>query len=400
MNLALDVTTLSFMSAVMFSILTFLLWVLWFGHRDEPATLYWASSYSAAFLALLLVMLRGTIPDVFSIVTANSMAMLCYCLSWWGNDLFFGRKPKYVFTIGLLICFVAANLYFTEVDNDLHARIIIYSACAIALALVNAFVVTRRPEIGMRLPQMLVATAYVVLAGFNVARLYATLRHGQGITIFDNVALNMLNFLLPAACCCISAFAWSLMVNQRLRRRLAEIVRLDSLTRLLNRPALDEAAAQEISRCLRHHKPLSLLKLDLDHFKQFNDQYGHKLGDKLLRQVVDTVRPLLRREDHFARSGGDAFSVLLPETPADGAYLMAERIRRAVERITMTLEDGTALRSAVSIGIATLDAQNSDLDWERLAIRADAALYEAKRRGRNCVVAAAGDAGLTLSAML
>jgi diguanylate cyclase (GGDEF)-like protein len=400
MNIALDVTTLSFMSAVMFLILTLLLWILWYGHRDEPATLYWASSYSAAFLALLLVMLRGRVPDILSIVTANSMAMLCYCLSWWANDLFFGRKPKYILSIGLLILFVAANLYFTVVDHDVRVRVAVYSATATALALTNAYVVTRRPEIGMRLLQMLVATAYVVLAGFNVARFYATMRQSQGVPLFENSVLNMLNFMLPAACCCISAFAWSLMVNQRLRQRLAETVRLDSLTRLLNRQALDDTAAQEISRCLRHQKPLSLLKLDVDHFKQFNDQHGHIQGDILLRRVVDTVRPHLRREDHFARSGGDAFSVLLPETPAEGAYLLAERIRQAVDKMTVTLEDGVILRGTTSIGIATLDEQNRDLDWERLATRAEAALYEAKRRGRNRVVAASGDAGLTLSATL
>ncbi len=398
MILTLDVATLSFMSVIMFGILALLTWMLWHGHRDETAIAYWASGLTSSALGLGLLVLRGQIPDLLSIVASNYLLLLSHCLSWWGTDRFFGRRPNRAFGLIFIGTLTLLIFYFSVLRNEMAMRILIMSCGFVLLGLTNAYATARISERGMRLPQMLVATAFVMLAALNVARFYATLKAPGGATMFDNVALNALNFLLPPVSCCFAVFGWTLMVNQRLRLRLAETVRLDGLTRILNRAALDEAAAQEVSRCQRHRKPLSMLMLDIDRFKQINDQHGHKAGDDVLRQVVENIRRHLRREDHFGRYGGDEFVLLLPETPAEGAKLLAERIRRAISGRKLELGNDS-LTVTTSIGVATMDAA-SDADWEQLAMRADAALYEAKRQGRNRVVSAAGDAGLTLSATL
>lgn len=398
MILTLDVATLSFMSVIMFAILALLIWMLWYGHRDESAIAYWALGLTSSAVGLGLLVLRGQIPDLLSIVLSNYLLLLSHCWCWWGTDRFFGRRPNHAFGLIFVGTLALLIFYFSILRNDMATRILIMSCGFTLLSLANAYATARTSERGMRVPQMLVATAFIILAALNVARFYATVKAPGGATIFDNAALNALNFLLPPVSCCFAVFGWTLMVNQRLRMRLAETVRLDGLTRILNRAALDEAAAQEVSRCQRHGKPLSMLMLDIDRFKQINDQYGHKAGDDVLRQVVENMRRHLRREDHFGRYGGDEFVFLLPETPTEGGKLLAERIRRAISG--RKLELGTeSVTVTASIGVATIDCR-SDVDWEQLAMRADAALYEAKRQGRNRVVSAAGDAGLTLSATL
>ncbi len=398
MAITLDVTTLSVMSVIMFGILTLLAWMLWHGHREEPATLFWAAGLTLASLGLCLLVLRGRIPDLLSIAGSNYLLLLCSCLCWWGTDRFFERRPRYAFGLTLATTLAALIVYFSVLHNAIGMRILIMSAGLTVLSLAHAFAITRSARQQMRLPQMLAATAFVVLAALNMARFHAALKAPASATLFDDVALNALNFLLPPICCCFALFGWTLMVTQKLRLRLAETVRRDGLTGILNRAALDETAAQEMSRCQRHHKALSMLMLDIDLFKQINDRHGHKAGDLVLLQVVQNVRRHLRREDHFGRYGGDEFIVLLPETPAEGARLLAERVRRAIAGRKVELP-GDSLTVTASIGVASTDI-DGDLDWDRLTIRADAALYEAKRRGRNRVVNAAGDAGLTLSGSL
>ncbi len=400
MNIHLDVTTLSFMSVVVMLILTALMWFLWHSHRDERATLLWALSITSAVFAIGFVILRGQIHDMLSIAVANTLAIVAYSLVWWGNDEFFRRAPRYVFGGILLALFFAFQVYFALLDPDLRTRVLIYTGASVGFALACAESVTRRPEAGMRVQQILLAGVFLMLAAFNMVRFYVTWRSPHSSEIFDPGPLNMLNFILPPLGAVVAAFAWALMVNQRLRARMADLIRQDALTRVLNRVGIDEIGQQEVARYMRHRKPLSIIIVDLDSFKALNDRHGHRAGDALLCEVVASVRDLLRREDHIGRTGGDELTLIVPETPRQGGELLAERVRRAVAASQYKTEAGEMLSSSGSVGLATLDEESGDLTWEELVNRADAALYEAKRLGRNRVVVAPGDAGLTLAAML
>jgi diguanylate cyclase (GGDEF)-like protein len=152
----------------------------------------------------------------------------------------------------------------------------------------------------------------------------------------------------------------------------------DSLTGLLNRRYLQERLSEEIQRSKRHHFPMSLLMLDVDNFKSYNDTYGHLAGDAALRIVASILKDNLRGDDVAARYGGEEFAVLLPQTSSEEASVIAERIRMQIERTPFPHRHITA-----SIGIAkTTPDVNSpdDIIWA-----ADRALYEAKDRGRNNV---------------
>lgn len=158
----------------------------------------------------------------------------------------------------------------------------------------------------------------------------------------------------------------------------------------------DERLAAEISRCRRERAPLSLLLLDVDHFKPFNDHYGHLAGDDCLREVAGVIRHIAthRGGDFAARYGGEGFAVLLPNTPGDGALQVAERLRDAVAAMEREHAASPLGHLTLSIGLTTLDPEDSITTAESLVGRADEALYGAKEGRRDRVVAApAGDAG-------
>jgi diguanylate cyclase (GGDEF)-like protein/PAS domain S-box-containing protein len=157
----------------------------------------------------------------------------------------------------------------------------------------------------------------------------------------------------------------------------------DGLTGLLNRRSFDESLANEARRASRDHHPLSLLMVDIDCFKQYNDTYGHQKGDECLRRVADALNAALwRAGDAAARYGGEEFAVILPDTSRLGAAAVAERMRAAVIRLGIPHTASTASdRVTVSVGGATIDA--STITADALLTAADAALYRAKHAGRN-----------------
>ncbi len=157
----------------------------------------------------------------------------------------------------------------------------------------------------------------------------------------------------------------------------------DGLTGVHNRRHLLEFLEREVARCRRHGHPLSLLLLDVDHFKRVNDDRGHLAGDEVLRGLARLVAPMARREDCLARYGGEEFVLALPETALEGARLLAERIRRQVEELELR-HDGRPVRVTISGGVAELLPEMEGPT--ALLAAADALLYRAKAEGRNRIV--------------
>jgi two-component system cell cycle response regulator len=167
--------------------------------------------------------------------------------------------------------------------------------------------------------------------------------------------------------------------------RLEQLAQTDPLTQLLNRRALTERISAEMERALRYDATLALLMIDLDHFKKVNDNYGHLVGDDVLRDVGQLLLETIRGSDIVARYGGEEFLMLLPETDDTGAQAFAERIREAVQLHPFNGgAGGTALALTTSIGVAVYPAARIE-SVEDLLARADAALYRAKADGRNRV---------------
>jgi diguanylate cyclase (GGDEF)-like protein len=185
---------------------------------------------------------------------------------------------------------------------------------------------------------------------------------------------------------CILKFISQDSVEARYHEEIYQLATHDPLTELYNRRHFTEMADKEIARAIRHRRPLALCILDVDLFKPVNDRYGHNSGDEVLRRIGALVRQHARGEDLPARIGGEEFALLLPECSLGAATAFAERLREAVAAASFA-PGGEPTRITVSIGIATLGEGRHDRP--SLMAAADAALYRAKREGRNRVCAQA-----------
>jgi diguanylate cyclase (GGDEF)-like protein len=171
----------------------------------------------------------------------------------------------------------------------------------------------------------------------------------------------------------------------RTLNNLSSLAHRDPLTGLYNHRVFVETLQRELSRGQRSGTPVGLLFADLDHFKLVNDQYGHLVGDEVLKEFARRARDVARRSDLVARYGGEEFTLLAPEADPGGLAIMAERLRLAMERPCRTSKEKVTV--TVSIGGAVYDpASQAEPNHNRLLARADAALYRAKNAGRNQVV--------------
>lgn len=174
-------------------------------------------------------------------------------------------------------------------------------------------------------------------------------------------------------------------------RRLMQLSEVDELTNLYNRRSMERFIKEEWERHKRNGRPLSLLYIDIDYFKQYNDTYGHHEGDQVLIRVGNILQHYARRtSDMAARFGGEEFAIILPETDNESAVALAEKVRTSVQALKITHEGSEAAKMVTaSIGVATRVPDES-ADLSALKIEADKALYAAKSQGRNCVVNSAG----------
>ncbi len=193
---------------------------------------------------------------------------------------------------------------------------------------------------------------------------------------FAEKELNRLEELL---CLLVYPLRNALLYEEALKKAMH-----DPLTGALNRAALDTMLDKEIDLAHRHENPLSVLMIDIDHFKDINDNHGHSMGDKVLRSLVDGLKGHIRNSDVLFRYGGEEFTIMLNNTSVEGAHLLAQRIRSGIEQMTH-IYDGIVIQLTISIGMASLESNETA---NQLLERSDSALYAAKKFGRNCVIQA------------
>ena len=217
----------------------------------------------------------------------------------------------------------------------------------------------------------------VVVVALSTEHIFSNWRHTTSLigsaTLLLCLGLLWLTWLLTR----------ELRLRQHAEHELAALASTDPLTGLANRRMLDKTLDLEWRRAQRAGTPLSLIMIDIDHFKAFNDSYGHQAGDEALRQVAQAIKVNVRRPaDLAARYGGEEFAVVLVDTDAAGTRLLAEKIRLAVEQMEPAHQANTL---TVSLGACTRYAKPGD-DQQELLNTADKALYQAKKRGRNRVM--------------
>ena len=205
-------------------------------------------------------------------------------------------------------------------------------------------------------------------------------------TLFSFVGLANLWLM----CLLMGVAIWAQLSQLQMKLQLFDEATTDPLTGLLNRRTLMGQLEHIRRQLLRNGRPVSLLMLDLDHFKQINDGHGHQVGDRVLKHFAAILKQQARRSDYVARFGGEEFLIVLPEARPNDAVLLAERILNSCRSASVALDDenphGARIGFSVSIGVAQLDMRNS---IESSLSRVDAALYQAKQSGRDRLMQAA-----------
>ena len=225
--------------------------------------------------------------------------------------------------------------------------------------------------------------AVALLSSFCDALLmiYAGARYSLGW-----YAGQVLSVVSSSVVLCVLIFEFDRLYDQLLASNvgLAQRALHDGLTGAFNRGYFIEQCPRELRRAIREQMPLSLLMIDVDHFKSYNDMRGHQMGDQCLVAIVGAIRRVTRRPaDFIARYGGEEFAVVLPQTDAAGAQQIAEAVRAEIFELCLRCDEISMGFVTVSVGIATFDPGFDNYDTDELVRRADLALYQAKRDGRD-----------------
>jgi diguanylate cyclase (GGDEF)-like protein len=323
--------------------------------------------------------MRPELPPAFGAFISNGLLIVAAVGELAAYSLFMGyRWRRRLVVIGVLceLLLAAAVLGNASLVNLAGLMSLIVAAIAglNAFFLIGAGVTLLRFIIGV--PNLLISVGFLwrAHAGFTEGTL----------TVFSPGLPQTLLYLGAYFLLIVNGFGFLLLCKQKDERRLRELATTDGLTGLINRHAFLGEAERAHSLARRLGKPLTLLMLDIDHFKGLNDRYGHAFGDQALRVFAQAAQSALRRHDVLGRLGGEEFAVFLPETGLGDAIDAAERLRLAVASARLD-SGGEAVAMTVSIGVAELAVDDM---VSAALLRADTALYAAKRKGRNRVEAA------------
>jgi diguanylate cyclase (GGDEF)-like protein len=366
-------------SALMSLILTALLGSLL--RSRMPGVSSWFAVNLMLAVALPLILLRGRIPDGLSVVVANQLIALSAVMYYVGCARFLRRPVYWPVLIVALVAMSAALVYWRYVVDSIALRVLAISLFSAPLCIASAVLVVRhRPAGRSAYPYWATAMSALAIGVLQVARgvYFLALNDTSNVLVFASAGSVAL-LVMEAACVPTLSMSAMMMVHDALLADARDAADRDFLTGALSRKGFESAAQRLSRRAWAQGEPLSLLIIDLDHFKAINDTFGHAGGDTVLREFVHSTRLLLRRGDVLGRVGGEEFAVLLAGAGPGDAQQFAERLRRAVTAQPAITGSGPCAYS-FSGGIASW-REGETLD--RVNVRADAALYEAKRSGRN-----------------
>ena len=339
---------------------------------------------AAGALQLLASTIRYVLPDHWlraSQTIAASLLILVFFWIYLGMRWFVVRRPLYQqWPTAVISASMALELGFSIMSGSHGYFAFIFSR----LVTMGIMLVTMRMLWNPSYRALQPAARFsAVLVG--VAMAVATFRLVVDIATHGHLHDSLMNAARIALLISVSILSFtfiSLWVAES-KRRLHEETRTDALTGLCNRRAMEEFATDEIRLAEAKGTQLALLMLDLDKFKNLNDTYGHWTGDRALKALGATVLQTVGLRDITGRVGGEEFAVLLPDRDLSGAEMLAEQLRRAVEKIRIEEGDST-ISMTVSIGVSCRKA--GERTWADTLRRADKALYQAKNAGRNRVI--------------
>ena len=350
--------------------------VLYFMRRYYPPSIqgigYWASAPLMWLVATVMFSGRGVFPDLFSMVVANTLLLVGTTAFYIGCRRFLGHGGGWRLWGSVAALSALLFAWLTYGYSSYPLRLGSFTALMICIHAANLRFLLRHG--GKRFPVRLVEVVLVLHIAELAVRLSTTLVGRAGNDLMEPSLYQTLYIGAYVLTVLMLSIGAVLMATDRLTTELNHLATHDALTHTLNRRALLERFEEELARSQRTGKGPALMMLDLDHFKAVNDTRGHQHGDAVLVHFVQRAQAVLRRPDRLGRYGGEEFVVLLPETGAQDAQAVAQRIHAAAA-------SGHALDCQLSIGLTTWLGPQDTLD--AMLARADKALYQAKAQGRN-----------------
>ncbi|MGG1948532.1 diguanylate cyclase [Trinickia sp. NRRL B-1857] len=348
-----------------------------------PGVREWLAANTAMVAALPLILMRGRITDILSVIVANMLMALAAVTYYAGCARFLGRPARWSAWMASLVPLCGALVYWRYAVDSIPVRVLVTTLFTAAVCIAVALLVLRyRPPGRSAYPYRVTAWMALLFAACQCARgIYFMTLSGVSTPLMFALPGSVLMLVAGAAVMPTLSMSAMMMVHDKLLADAREAANRDFLTGALSRKGFEAVARTQLADAQRQGLPVSLLIVDLDHFKSINDTLGHAGGDTVLREFVRATQMQLRRGDVLGRMGGEEFAVLLPATALDDARRFAERLRAAVNAHSVTTAAGPC-RYSMSGGLA---AWQADEALDQLSMRADAALYEAKRAGRNKV---------------
>jgi diguanylate cyclase (GGDEF)-like protein len=368
-----------------------------FPHALRPSAVTWRIGTLLHACGCLMFMVQDSAPHGIMLPLANGLMMAGFTCYWAALRQFYGvpRSPILLAPAAMGVLGVA---WYSSVAPSPMGRMVVVSlvwAVLLALCIRNLLLQRRRDRAWSR---QVMAAIFVILLVAVVFRLGWFLANGMAPDysgLDGGLWMNMASPLVVSIMPVIGTTAFLLMCSERIRRQWERAASTDYLTGLANRRTLADAGAQRFAQARQQDRGFGLGVIDIDHFKSINDRYGHDVGDAALKHVAAKLELACREAELPARQGGEEFVVLFDDVAGDTALAAGERLRHAVAEAPFIAGELT-LPVTVSIGVAVRLPEDREFDC--VLRRADAALYAAKRGGRNRVEYAAPEARMAAQA--
>jgi diguanylate cyclase (GGDEF)-like protein len=355
-----------------------LLLLSWLQDRRVVALGVWGFGFITASTATtLIIVLRGTIPNFWSIIVGNALLSAAYGILWCGARRFEGKKVSTLLAmVGVILWIAACSI--GPIYARPEARATVMAAIGIGYTALAIHELWRGRGGGLwRWPIMLLLVGHATSIPVQIP-LAGAWKHP------DPQDVDLLTFMIfeSAFVSICAAYLFGGLAKDRIAAGYQRASLTDPLTGVTNRRGFFEMGERSLKRTRLASQPAALLMFDLDRFKAINDKFGHGTGDAVLVAFCRLATEQLRANDLFGRIGGEEYAALLPDMTQQDAIGLAERIRAAVEATSHSVGEH-AIRMTVSVGVASLNEVATDLAG--LLKAADQALYRAKEAGRNCV---------------
>lgn len=357
-----------------------------YGAHVGRAMRFCGCGFGLAGIGHVLNLLVYRAPDLFTRVVSPTLTLAGLVGYYLAVQALKQQKTHYRYCLAVLCVNFLLLGWFWFIEPNLPARLMVLNLCIAAVLWPLCTALCRRVRPDQRATWWPAGALFACLFLFLIARTMVVVAgYAAYRPLTDGFMLPALfyksTFVIPL----LAGLLFMLMASDEIAAQVSRLASLDTLTSIYNRRAFDELAGRSLLDSSKCGKTSSLLTLDLDHFKTINDRYGHAMGDRVLKRVTEAIAAQLRSRDIFGRYGGEEFSILLPDTAAEQALLVAERLRQVVQDLRFDIET-VPMSLTVSIGLAT--DRGTPKALERLFDESDRALYLAKAQGRNQVALA------------